>query len=413
MSAIPPYRTKLLALHRDLVSIDSVTGRENEVGEFLVAHLEKNGYQTSRQVLPNRSDTPADRPRFNVLAWPKRKATSLEDVSAPRLLVTAHIDTVPPHIPYSIDSGEVTVDTKIHGRGSSDTKGAVAAQIVALDELLAEERVRPEDVMLLYVVGEEEGGDGMRHFSRVLNARCNGDDGAASASASDAAALLQRLPLATGFDAAIFGEPTEGKLARGHKGLIICTVKARGLAGHSGYPWLGKSANELLVRALQGLLDGDLGSSERFGRTTVNVGVMRGGVAGNVIPEAAEATLVLRVATGPQADGHEQVKQRMLEILRDVDAEAFTVEWGASFGAVPCDYDVEGFETCVVNFGTDVPGLEGNHARYLYGPGSILVAHADHEHLTVGDMDRAVVDYKKLIEHALARKLVQCPGEGV
>ncbi|PMB64679.1 Peptidase M20 domain-containing protein [Beauveria bassiana] len=339
MSAIPPYRTKLLALHRDLVSIDSVTGRENEVGEFLVAHLEKNGYQTSRQVLPNRSDTPADRPRFNVLAWPKRKAASLEDVSAPRLLVTAHIDTVPPHIPYSIDSGEVTVDTKIHGRGSSDTKGAVAAQIVALDELLAEGRVRGEDVMLLYVVGEEEGGDGMRHFSRVLNARCNGGGGGA---ASDPAALLQRLPLATGFDAAIFGEPTEGKLARGHKGLIICTVKARGLAGHSGYPWLGKSANELLVRALQGLLDGDLGSSERFGRTTVNVGVMRGGVAGNVIPEAAEASLVLRVATGPQADGHEQVKQRMLEILRDVDAEAFTVEWGASFGAVPCDYDVEG-----------------------------------------------------------------------
>ena len=55
----------------------------------------------------------------------------------------------------------------------------------------------------------------------------------------------------------------------------------------------------------------------------------------------------------------------------------------------------------MVNYGTDVPNLKGNHTRYLYGPGNILVAHGAHENVTVGDLEAAVEAYKKLILHAL------------
>lgn len=60
-----------------------------------------------------------------------------------------------------------------------------------------------------------------------------------------------------------------------------------------------------------------------------------------------------------------------------------------------------GFETQIVNYGTDIPNLEGDHVRYLYGPGSIHVAHGDDEGLLVGDLEAAVEGYKKLIQHAV------------
>ena len=54
-----------------------------------------------------------------------------------------------------------------------------------------------------------------------------------------------------------------------------------------------------------------------------------------------------------------------------------------------------------MNYGTDIPNLQGDHKRYLYGPGQILVAHSDHEHLNVSDLEVAVEGYKTLIEHSL------------
>lgn len=62
-----------------------------------------------------------------------------------------------------------------------------------------------------------------------------------------------------------------------------------------------------------------------------------------------------------------------------------------------------GFDVAVMNYGTDIPNLDGNHKRYLYGPGTILVAHSDHEHLTVQDLEKAVEGYKILIRETLKR----------
>ncbi|KAK7924226.1 hypothetical protein PG985_006280 [Apiospora marii] len=374
----PSYRDALLSLHKQLIETSSVSGDENAVGTFLVDYLTERNFHAQLEFIPpsfnGSSSTDAAKPRFNVLAWPGKTRNP-----EPKLLVSSHIDTVPPFIPYSSSDAEPNSNTVISGRGSVDAKAAVAAQVIAVLELLEAKKVEGEDVMLLYVVGEEVGGDGMRYFS----------------------ATLDELDPPPRFDAAIFGEPTEGKLACGHKGFLGCDITARGHAGHSGYPWLGKSATEVLMRGLVKVLDTDLGSSERFGNTTVNIGHIEGGVAANVIPENAQAKIALRVAIGPQEGGGEIVQERLWETLKSVDDEAFEMNCQKPYGAVDCDCEVAGFENITVNYGTDVPNLKGDHTRYLYGPGSILVAHGPDEALKVKELEQAVEDYKKLVLHVL------------
>lgn len=319
----PSYRSDLISLHKSLVSIPSTSGQEHEAGDFLVDYFISQGWNYDVQPIAPRDNTPADKNRFNVFAWPPSPSSpsSSKERPNPKVLVTSHYDCVPPHIPYSISDQprHVTKDTTIAGRCSVDAKGSVAAQLTAVHALLASGALAPEDVMVLYVVGEEVSGDGMRAF--------------------DAA---HGRALHPGLRAAVFGEPTENKLACGHKGGMRCDVTARGRAGHSGYPWLGKSATTLLMRGVLGVVDADLGSSERYGNTTVNVGIMEGGVALNVIPAHAQASLMVRVAVEPQETGHEIVRERMRAVLASVDEEALSMDCPTGQGVTVCDCDVDG-----------------------------------------------------------------------
>ena len=234
--------------------------------------------------------------------------------------MSSHIDVVPPYIPYSISDENASSDTIIRGRGSVDAKGSIAAQITALQSLLDAGEVAEQDVMLLFVVGEEGPGDGMRFFSNETH----------------------NLHPPPEFESVIFGEPTENKLACGHKGGLFGYIEARGTAGHSGYPWLGKSANELLIRALAQMLSTDLGTSDKFGNTTVNVGRFDGGVAPNVIPEYARADIAIRIAIGPEDKGASIVADRVQSILDDIDPDAFKFAYSHCYGVVETNCDVEG-----------------------------------------------------------------------
>jgi len=310
----PPtkLRDDLLSLHRSLVEVESITYHETEVGHHLARYLRRRGYTTQLQYIPSKTDSP-DENRFNVLAWPGDSARP-----NPRVIISSHIDVVPPYIPYYISDDEPTSDTVIGGRGSVDAKGSIAAQIIALQSLLDAGEVREEDVMLLFVVGEESPGDGMRHFSN----------------SSERHAL--------NFESVIFGEPTENKLACGHKGGLFCSIEASGISGHSGYPWLGKSANELLIKALYEMINTDLGSSDKFGNTTVNIGRIDGGVAANVIPDHAKVDLAIRVAIGPEDEGGEIVVDRIKKILYELDPESLKFAYTHGYGVVECDCAVPG-----------------------------------------------------------------------
>ncbi|KAL2134450.1 hypothetical protein VTI74DRAFT_162 [Chaetomium olivicolor] len=391
----PSYRVPLLTLHRDLVNVPSISGSEGDAALLLEKLLTKLNYTVHLQLLPSSAPTSGNtQPRYNVLAFPR---SSSPPTLSNRVLITSHIDVVPPYIPYSLDHNPlppsaplnftaITPSTLISGRGTVDAKASVAAQITATTLLLQSGAISSSDVVLLFVVGEETSGAGMKHFSASLDDQHN--------TAATANSRVQ-------FKAAVFGEPTELKLACGHKGIVGGTLTARGKAGHSGYPWQGKSATTLLVRALERLLRADLGSSERYGNTTLNIGVLEGGVAANVIAKEARAKLAVRVAVGDRETGGELVERRMRRLVEEVDKEDLELEIAAASGPVECECDVEGFETTVVNYGTDVANLKGDHVSYLYGPGSILVAHGDDEGLSVKDLEMAVEGYKRLIQHAV------------
>ncbi|KAJ4094198.1 hypothetical protein NW760_014366 [Fusarium oxysporum] len=337
----------LLELHKSLVERPSITGSEKHVTDFLQTYLQDAGFTVETQSVAKNRD--------NILAY-------YNNTRQTKVLVTSHIDTVPPFWPYERRGDE------IWGRGTVDAKGSVAAQIIAVQELFDKKEVNDGDVALLFVVGEETGGPGMGNVN----------------------------DLGLSWESVIFGEPTELKLARGHKGGLGFTIKANGKAGHSGYPETGSNAIDSLVRGLAALQKIELPGSKEFGNTTLNVGRIEGGVAGNVIPASAYATGGVRVAGGTP----EGIKDLILQAVEESDP-SLVVEFSYGIGPVPTDYDVDGFETIVLNYGTDIPRLKGSHKRYLYGPGSILEAHSAHEHLKVSDLEQAVEGYKKLLSHAL------------
>ncbi|CZS94563.1 related to diaminopropionate ammonia-lyase [Rhynchosporium agropyri] len=346
----------LLALHQGLVTHESITGNEESVGDYLAHYLEKAKFTVEiQEVAPRSKSHPA---RNNIFAY----LGSHHSARKTRTLISSHIDTVPPFWKYERRGDE------IWGRGSVDAKGSVAAQVRAVEELIESGEIKKGDVGLLFVVGEEVNGDGMKK-------------------AND---------LGLEWESVIFGEPTELKLASGHKGIIGVEISAKGRAGHSGYPELGKSANAMLIPALNALLNAELPSSEKYGNTTMNIGRIEGGVAGNVIPEDAKALLAIRIADGQPED----VQKIILDTVNEL-GEELTVKFLGGYGPVYIDSDVPGFETMVVNYGTDIPNLKGDHKRYLYGPGTILLAHSDHEHLRISDLEAAVEGYKALIKHSL------------
>lgn len=286
--ADPISNSPLLSLHKSLVEIPSVTGGEREVGEWLANYLMSKNFTVETQSVSE------DGARFNVFAYlGKNRTTST--------LVTSHIDTVPPYISYRISSGS------IYGRGSNDAKSSVASQITAVEELISEKVISEGDVSLLFVVGEETTGDGMKAANS----------------------------LGPTWKSVIFGEPTENKLAIGHKGIIMFDVIAEGKASHSGYPQLGVNANSNLIRALYNLGNLKLPASDLLGESTMNIGLIEGGVAANVISPHATASVLVRVA-----GDLDKTMAAIQESVQDLPVELKF--GGVTYGPQELDFDIEG-----------------------------------------------------------------------
>ncbi|KAF2099022.1 acetylornithine deacetylase-like protein [Rhizodiscina lignyota] len=360
--------SELVYLHRKLISHESITGNELDVGKWLASYLRSHNLTVETQEV---SST-----RYNLIAYPGDSAKT-------DILVTSHIDTVPPFWKYERSTASNAEDT-IWGRGSVDDKGSVASQIIAVLDLFSQARasnLSPPSISLLFVVGEEKGGDGMRYFS-------------------------DHAP--TNYSAVVFGEPTEGKLAAGHKGNLGFKLHVKGKAAHSGYPWLGISANDVMVEALARLraLEEHLPKSDKYGMTTLNIGKVYGGVAANVVAETAEAEIMTRIAASVPATVKAMVSAALEPVKKRAEEKGGSLEveyFNTGYGPIDIETDIPGFDTLTVNYGTDIPNLEGDYKSYLYGPGNIFVAHSDHEHLTVGDLETAVGDYKRILSTLLER----------
>ncbi|BFZ54846.1 hypothetical protein PYCC9005_001883 [Savitreella phatthalungensis] len=351
------FESELLALHKLLVEHNSISTNEQCIVETLTTQLESFGWSTLQVATLDPQIGP------NLLAWPGKSNST-------KLLLTSHLDTVPPYIPYSYHPSDRTV----WGRGSSDAKASVAAQIQAVRNLLRDRKVDADDIAVLYVSGEEVNGPGMQAVSKLFEAEKRS------------------------WPSVVFGEPTEGKIARGHKGLMNFKITANGKASHSGYPWLGSSANEKLVDVLSTLKSHSWHNDTTLGQTTFNIGRMEGGVAANVVPAQAWAVCTVRISGA---------FNQTLKYLHDTIAEAADISFDLTAASPPTVLDTLaniGLEEIVVNYSTDVPNLSrkvANGLRLLYGPGSILVAHADNEHISVDELTQGVRGYERIIQALL------------
>jgi acetylornithine deacetylase len=333
----------VIELTRALVDIDSVTPNEEQVGLFLADYLAPLAHRTGGTV----ERIEVEPHRFNILvSWDQ-----------PVVTFSTHIDTVPPFFPSRED------DEFIWGRGACDTKGLMSAMIKATQALVEAGERR---VALLFVVGEERNSAG------------------AYAAARDP----------RGSKYLINGEPTESKLILGSKGALRYEIIASGRMAHSAYPHLGESAIEKLLDALDRIRKIALPVDSILGASTLNIGTIQGGRAPNVIPDHARAEIFIRLV-----DDGESSRKAVVEAVGDL-AEAREV---LMIPAVHLE-SLEGFETAVVAFTTDIPAFDGAWGRpLLYGPGSIHVAHTDQERVSKQELVEAVNVYQWMARQLLAR----------
>ena len=236
----------LVALTRALIDIDSTTGREAPVGQWLIEYLRTLGLEVTAQ--------PVDELRFNVFAGP----------SQPAIVFSTHFDCVPPFFPSRIEGGRIV------GRGACDAKGILAAQVAAAQRLRRDGETR---IGLLFVVGEERGSDGARAANQV----------------------------ARGSRFLIDGEPTDNRLANATRGALRLRLSTTGRAAHSSYPELGESAIDKLLDALIDLRRIELPADPDLGRTHYTIGLIAGGIAPNVVSPSAEAEVMFRTVSDAAA----------------------------------------------------------------------------------------------------------------
>jgi acetylornithine deacetylase len=329
-------------LTRQLIDIESTTFHEGAVGEFVANYLQERGFIVERTAVAQPEGSQSQEPRWNVYASAQSEP--------PIVTLSTHMDTVPPYFASRED------EEFLYGRGACDAKGIMAAQIVAAERL----RDFGVPVALLFVVGEERDSAGAKTANQ--NPR--------------------------GSKFLINGEPTDNRVAIASKGTLRAAVRARGKMAHSAYPELGDSAIHKLVPVLDRMLRIELPVDPEVGPSTLNIGLIEGGRAPNVIADHAEAQVMVRLV------GDSQSTKAALEQAAEDRAElTYTLE-------IPFQKlrTLEGLPTMIAAFTTDVPWLSAWGEPVLLGPGSIHVAHTYDEKLSKRELHEAISLYVEVAQ---------------
>ena len=332
-------------LTRALVDIESITGNEEKVGLFLFDYLQRLTIRYGGRI--ERMDVEPH--RFNVFA---------QFGERPVVTLSTHMDTVPPFFPSRED------DEFIWGRAACDTKGIIASMITAAEKLLERGET---NLGLLFVVGEERNSAG----------------------------AIRAAKESRGSRFIINGEPTENKLALGSKGTLRYELVASGKMAHSAYPELGESAIEKLLDTLADVRKIKLPVDELLGPSTLNIGTISGGRAPNIIPDEAKAELLIRLVGDSSS-----TKDAMRHAARGRVAANEMLEIPAlRLGSLG------GMETTVVAYTTDIPSFGTAWGQpFLFGPGSINVAHTLEERVPKRQLLDAVEIYQRMVQDLWKRE---------
>ena len=356
----------------ELVAIDSVSSRSNvAICEYLVQRCEALGFSVTRLPYTDASGTE----KINLIAV---AGTEVSDNPAVELALVGHTDTVP----YDPNwKGALTLterDSKLFGRGACDTKGFISAALSAVAAFDLNKLARP--LGLVFTADEEIGLIGAKRLA-------------------EAQALSVRY--------AIVGEPTSLRPMRAGKGYCLAEVLVKGREAHSAYPALGSSAvigaARLITRieTIGGQLQSDQHPAFDPPFTTLNVGLIHGGSAKNVIAGECRFTLEWRPIPG-------QGPEKFLRLLSAAVDEEKKSDPGLVF-EVDASRTDEGYETSpesrlvdlleqlsgqkagTVAFGTEAAQMTALGAEaVVMGPGDIRVAHRTGEFVPVDELKRCV-----------------------
>lgn len=350
---------------KELLSIDSTTGREREVALWLLDVLEAPS---------KRSFEVGDGTLNLLLSW-----------GTPQVVFCTHMDTVPPYFP------PVCEGNTIWGRGANDAKGQLFALYTACKELEAQGCT---DFGLLLLSGEETGSWGAKAFAKTDF----------------------RAPFL------IVGEPTENKMVSASKGTLSYNLTFTGEAFHSGYPQYGVSAVDLFVQFYDELKAKDFGLDPELGDTTWNVGLLHSDNPQNILSPELSCRLYFRTTFL----SHEAVQDWMRQMAGQAGHDVPGVTHAGPTGSVVAGYDavtpgltgrltvtrngsgdapahyvtLPGLPSAPVAFGSDAPHLSNFGHKIICGPGSIRTAHRSDEHILVSELETAVRQYKQMY-HAL------------
>ena len=332
---------------QELLSIDSTSGKERKVAEWLAERLPGMFPAANQPVL--RVDEVGDGTLNLLLTW-----------GTPRIVFCSHLDTVPPYIPPTF------ADDVIKGRGSCDAKGQVFAIVEACKRLAEEGKT---DFGMLLLAGEETGSWGAKAFAK------------------------------TDFRAEylVVGEPTDNCMVSASKGTKSFDLKFTGEPFHSGYPQFGVSAVNLFVDFVNQLKAKDFGMDPVLGETTWNIGLVKSDNPQNIL--SPELTCRIYFRTTFVSD--EAVQQWMAVAPVVIPGLTGNLTVSLRGGDTPARYwTVPGLPSKSVAFGSDAPHLKNFTHKAICGPGSITVAHRDDEHVLVADLETAVEQYLTLYSAA-------------
>lgn len=366
----------------EMLDIESTTGRERGFADFLAQRMAGPGRRVETFEVPAMTQ---DCPKG--CGTPVNLMVSWGD---PKVVFCTHLDTVPPYIAPSVEVGE-DGDMKIKGRGSCDAKGQIFSMWEACLEL---ERRGCTDFALLLLAGEETGSFGAKAFSARLSM------------SSEAVAADGRM--------VIVGEPTDNFMTSASKGTKSFEVTFKGEAFHSGYPQYGRSAVEMFGDFLNALRSIVFPSDEILGDTTWNIGRLVSDNPQNILSDSLTCRVYFRTTfesdqmvcnvmkniAGPDARlrfGRRRVQDGSDIVAKDVALWQKYMSVKSFGGDTPMVYEtLEGFPTKPVAFGSDAPQLKCFERKILCGPGSILVAHRDDEHIMLSDLKAATENYIRM-----------------
>ncbi len=367
-----------------LVAIDSVSSRSNaEIVNYLARRCEAIGLTVKRlpYKLPNRDASGVE--KLNLIAL---SGAEFSDETAVELALVGHTDTVP-YDPNWHDALQLTeLEGKLFGRGACDTKAFIAASLTAIEAIELKNLRLP--LALIFTADEEIGLIGAKRLAetRAIHSRY-----------------------------AIVGEPTSLQPIRAGKGYCLAQVTIKGREAHSAYPSLGSSAvfgAARLIAAIEtiaGRLEAEQHAAFDPPYTTLNVGLVRGGTAKNVIPGLCRFTLEWRPIPGQDPkrllslldEAIDEEKRRDPEFICEVDAARADdgFETSPSSTLVTLLEALTGNEAGTVAFGTEAAQMTQLGAEaVVLGPGNIRVAHRTGEFVPVEELERCVEILRKLVQ---------------